>query len=150
MSQPIPVTAESLKAETTEAPQWYGQDESLGPCWIATSGSICRGGYSRVDLRIRGLGGRQKRLSAHILAWILDQLGPMERDELYLAYLEVRASGLQCEHRCESPGCRRPSHLWLCTQQENIQAGKDRALARTEARGSPIENFEPEPWEVEF
>ena len=146
MSEPIPITAESLKAATREAWQWYGQDEKLGPCWEGLDGCACRFGYRRLDLRIRGLGGRQKRLSAHILAWLLDQLGSMERDDLFLAYSEWRASGLQLDHLCDNPACRRPSHLNPCTQQENIAAGKERQylrdLARAESAPIEIEHYE--------
>jgi hypothetical protein len=146
MSQPAPITAETLKAATREAWQWYGQDEKLGPCWCATSGPICRGGYSRLDVRIRGLGGRQVRLSAHIVAWLLDHLGPMERDDLFLAYCEIRASGWQFDHACEEPSCRRPSHLSLVTHKENIARGKERQylrdLARAEAAPMEIEHYE--------
>lgn len=95
MSAPAPLTAETLKAATAEHPQWYGLDPELGPCWVGTDGYACRFGYRRGDYRIRGLVGKQRRLSMHILAWLLDHLGPMERDALYLAYLEFRSSGLQ-------------------------------------------------------
>ena len=143
-----PITAESLKIGAVEADQWYGTDEALGPCWVGQDGYRCRHGYRRIDLRIRGLNGRQKRLSTHILAWLLDQLGPMERDELFLAYLEFRASGLQLDHLCDEPACRRPSHLNPCTQSENIRAGKERAYQRNLTRA--VEHYEPEPSEVEF
>lgn len=148
MSVPIPVTADTLKAATIEAPQWYGLDPVLGPCWVGQDGVACRFGYRRLDLRIRGLNGRQKRLSAHILAWLLDHLGPMQRDELYLAYTEFRASGLQIDHRCDEPACRRPSHLNPCTQAENIAAGKERQyqrdLARAMSNQTPVEYYEDE------
>ena len=151
MSAPAPVTSESLKAGTEPRWQWYGQDEKLGPCWVGQDGAACRFGYRRLDLRIRGMNGRQKRLSAHILAWLLDHLGPMQRDELYLAYCEFRASGLQLDHRCSEPACRRPSHLNPCTQSENIQAGKER-MRQLQIDGyvKPAENYETEPHEIEF
>jgi hypothetical protein len=138
-----PVTAESIRAATVEAPQWYGLDPDLGPCWVGQDGYACRYGYRRLDLRIRGLDGKQKRLSAHILAWLLDCLGPMERDDLYLAYLEFRASGLQLDHLCNEPSCRRPSHLNPCTQSENIRAGLERDYQRCLTR-APVEHYEEE------
>src|ERR1700744_6185069 len=143
VSLPAPLSAETLKGNTREAAQWHGADQALGPCWVATRGYFCRFGYCREDYRIRGLGGKQKRLSTHILAWLLEHLGPLERDDLYLAYLELRASGLQVEHKCESTGCRRPSHLELLTQSENIAASKERAYQRSLARGA-VESFEPD------
>ncbi len=95
-------------------------------------------------MRVRGLNWSTRRLSAHIVAWLLDHLGPMSRDDLWLAYCEVRASGLQYDHRCESPDCIRPSHLSaLVTQSENIMAGKDRAAARWEAKLARIDSEHP-------
>lgn len=149
VTAPAPITADTLKAATFEAPQWYGADEHLGPCWIGQDGARCRFGYLRLDFRIRGLNGRQKRLSAHILAWLLDHLGPMGRDELFLAYLEFRESGLQIDHLCDEPACRRPSHLNPCTQSENILAGRARQYARDLAAG-PVVHYEHDPEEVTF
>lgn len=152
MTAPASITAESLKAATVEADQWYGADDKLGKCWVGQDGAQCRHGYRRLDLRIRGLNGRQKRLSAHILAWLLDHLGPMQRDELFLAYAEFRASGLQLDHLCDEPACRRPSHLNPCTQSENIMAGKDRQylrdLARDLANPRPMDEHDDEPEEA--
>lgn len=144
-----PLTAESLRQATAEADPWYGPDEALGRCWQAVGGRVCRGGYVREDYRVRGLGNRTARLTTHILAWLLDHLGPMERDDLFLAYVEMRASGLQLDHRCENPACRRPSHLILCTQSENIMAGRERSHQRSQARG-PVEHYEDDPALVEF
>jgi hypothetical protein len=146
MSLRAPMSLESLKARTVPRPQWYGEDESLGRCWCANGRGwrFCRGGYARLDVRIRGLDWATRRLTGHVVAWLLDQLGPLSRDDLWLAYCEVRASGLQFDHRCENPDCIRPSHLAaLVTQSENIMAGKDRAQARADARG-PAVIYEPE------
>lgn len=152
MSQPAPITAESLKAATIEAPQWYGADPVLGPCWVGQDGGACRFGYRRLDFRIRSLGGSRKRLSAHILAWLLDHLGPTQREELFLAYAEFRASGMQLDHLCDEPACRRPSHLNPCTQSENIMAGKERQyqrdLARDLAKPRPLDVAHDEPEEA--
>ena len=73
----------------------------------------------------------------------------MQRDELYLAYLEFRASGLQLDHLCSEPACRRPSHLNPCTQSENIMAGRERDYQRALARG-PVDHYEDDPALVEF
>jgi hypothetical protein len=141
-----PLSLESLKARTEPRWQWFGRDLDLGECWCATGRGvrICRGGYARIDVRVRGLGWGTRRLSAHIVAWLLDHLGPLSRDDLWLAYCEVRASGKQFDHRCESPDCIRPSHLAaLVTQSENIMAGKERQYQRDLARG-PAVHYEPE------
>lgn len=134
-------TAEGLKADTEEADPWDGPRPDLGRCWKATRGGACRYGYVRVWLWIGGADGRQKPFTSHILAWLLDHLGPMSRDDLFLAYCELRASGLVIDHICENPGCRRPSHLQPLTQSENIAAGKERQYQRDLARG-PIVHYE--------
>jgi hypothetical protein len=151
MSLRAPLSLESLKAKTDPRWQWFGADETLGECWCASGRGVrlCRGGYARMDVRIRGLGQETRRLSMHLVAWLLDHLGPMSRDDLWLAYCEVRASGLQFDHRCEMPNCIRPSHLAaLVTQSENIMAGKDRSNARALKRDlevpRPLDEYEEE------
>lgn len=154
MSLREPLSLESLKARTEPRWQWYGRDEALGECWCAKGRGvrICRGGYARMDIRVRGLQWGTRRLSMHVVAWLLDHLGPLSRDALWLAYCEVRASGRQFDHECMEPSCIRPSHLnALVTQSENIQAGKDR-MKKLQLDGyvKPAENWEPEPDEIMF
>ncbi len=153
MSLRAPLTLESLKTRTEPRWQWFGEDKALGQCWCATGRGwrFCRGGYARLDVRIRGLDGTQRRLTGHIVAWLLDHLGPLSNDDLWLAYCEVRASGLQFDHCCENPDCIRPSHLAaLVTQSENIMAGRDRAADRDLKNPRPLDNYEPVPEEIMF
>lgn len=65
----------------------------------------------------------------------------MDRVELLHEYVNFRASGLQLDHECHNPSCRRPSHLTPRTQSENIRAGRERDYQRSLARG-PGEHFE--------
>ncbi len=82
----------------------------LGPCWRWTAGLGHRG-YG-----VFSLGGRP--VGAHRVAW-------------ELARGQV-PDGLWVLHRCDSPGCVNPGHLWLGTHADN-DADRD-AKGRT-ARG---------------
>jgi hypothetical protein len=147
-----PLTLDDMTARTEPRDQWFGADAELGQCWCATGRGVrlCRGGYARMDVRVRGLGWGTRRLSMHIVAWLLDHLGPLSRDDLWLAYSEIRASGLQFDHKCSEPSCIRPSHLIpLVTQSENIRAGKERDYLRAIARGQ-VEHYEDDPALIEF
>jgi len=129
-----------LMANVTE----HTVDERLGACWLGTERTgRTRGGYIQVNARVPGLGGRVVHFSAHVLAWVAHETGLMTMDELYLAYLEVRHSGLVLDHECNVRECRRPSHLDPVTQQVNVQRRHERDRNRTRIAA-------PEPEEVEF
>lgn len=101
-------------------------------CWLGQESSKGRGGYRQVNFRIPGRGGRITKFSAHILTWIAHETGFTKLDDLYLAYVEFRCSGLVIDHECEQVACRRPLHLFPCTQSENIRRGRARRAARAE------------------
>lgn len=101
-----------------------------GECWLGPEQSTGRGGYCQASFRVPGLDGRVVKFSAHILAWIACETELVDLDELYLAYLEFRCSGLVIDHECERVACRRPKHLFPCTQRENIMRGRERRAAR--------------------
>jgi hypothetical protein len=105
----------------------------LGECWVGTERSGGRGGYVQASFRVPGLGGRIVKFSAHILTWVAHETGAQTLDELYLAYLEFRHSGLVLDHTCVEPACRRPLHLEAVTQAVNIQRGHERRAARLPA-----------------
>ena len=137
-----PDTLESLLVRTKPGHPWYGPDLALGPCQEGDGGA-CRYGYRRHWYWITGL-GRQVPLTAHLLTWLLDHLGPLKRDELFLAYIELRASGLVIDHICENTPCINPAHLQPLTQSENIAAIKERQYRRDLARG-PVVHYEDDP-----
>lgn len=93
-------------------------------CWLGTERKM--GGrtrcYVRANFRVPGL-GRHVGLSAHILTWVHVQLEaaglPTDIDNLWLAYWELRCSGLELDHLCREPRCRRPDHLEPVTRSEN-------------------------------
>lgn len=108
-------------------------------CWEGAD-TVCKWGYSRLNFRIRGVGHR--KLSAHIATWVAAQLGDADLVDLWWAYVEFRASGLELDHTCVNPRCRRPDHLEPVTHQENVQ--------RSFERRRVLPDVEVEPHEVEF
>lgn len=98
-----------------------------GECWCGTERKV-QGrtrAYKRVNFRVPGLGGRHLGLAAHIVTWVAHELQreglPTDMDSLWLAYWEFRCSGLELDHLCNQPACRRPSHLEPCTRVEQEQ-----------------------------
>ncbi len=118
-----------------------------GECWLGTERERANYGYVRVSLRI---GHRNAKVMAHILMHCIVELRKLGIDEptneeLYLAYLEFRESGLEIDHECNQPACRFPGHLEPVTRIENEKRKHERRAALP-AR----ENVAPEPCEVEF
>jgi hypothetical protein len=124
--------------------------ESAG-CWIGND-PRCRFGYQRLNFYVPGL-AKAVKLTAHIATWLLveaeaEGAGIVTADELYLAYAEFRASGLELDHTCVEPSCRNPIHLEPVTHTENMQRMRDRwAACRAD---SGVEHVEYDPSEVEF
>jgi hypothetical protein len=112
-----------------------------GDCWLGTERERSQYGYVRVNFYIPGL-MRRVKLSAHILARVADETGLTNIDELFLAYHEFRCSGLQLDHTCVAPACRRPDHLEPVTASENTQRMHDRRKV--------LPNIEPAPEEIMF
>lgn len=86
-------------------------------CWIWAA-KRDRGGYGRVNVYVPGL-GKVVILMAHVAALCWLEAGCRCADDLYLAYLEFRASGLELDHECVTPCCIRPCHLTPKTGLEN-------------------------------
>lgn len=140
MRRPSP--AARLAWGVQETRSWCEHD-APGPC-LETGVQRCRGGYERIAAWIHGLEYARVFMTAHVAAWIVKETGAATMDELFLYYREVRESGLQLDHECENPGCRNPDHVHPRTQTENIQAGKDRALARYEKRAPVMQSYDDE------
>ena len=79
----------------------------LGQCWTWT-GSADRRGYGQV----RAAGRGSRLLKAHRVAWAMAN-GPLAPEVLVL-------------HRCDNPGCVRPSHLFEGTQKDNCQDARSK------------------------
>lgn len=88
-------------------------------CW-SWKRQVCRYGYGRFNLYVPGL-QKNKSLSAHIVAFVLIETSALTADDLYLAYLEFRCSGLELDHTCENEGCVNIDHLDPVTRLENEQ-----------------------------
>ena len=80
---------------------WRWVDKS-GDCWLWV-GTRARNGYGTIQ--IGGASGR-RRLT-HRVAWELTN-GPIP-------------AGVHILHRCDTPACVNPDHLWLGTQSDNLR-----------------------------
>lgn len=74
--------------------------DDLFSCWLWT-GYTSPSGYGRIAK------GDRHPILAHRLAWIITY-GPIPK-------------GLLVLHRCDTPACVRPDHLFLGTQRDNVQ-----------------------------
>jgi hypothetical protein len=93
--------------------------ESAQDCWRWTA-RLDREGYGIVNVHTPGL-CRNATLKAHIVGFIWLQVGAVSADDLYLAYKEHSASGLELDHLCGERWCINPDHLELVTGSENCQ-----------------------------
>ena len=103
-----------------------------GECWLGTERkrSGRRGHlYPRVNVRVDG---KHRALQAHIVVWVWCELRVLfgrepSLNELWWAYWEVRCSGLEVDHRCNEPACRRPDHLQAATRHEQEAFKRERS-----------------------
>lgn len=86
-------------------------------CWRWTA-KRDRWGYGRLNVWVPGM-GQVVTLMAHIAAYVWLEAGCECADDLYLAYIELQASGLELDHGCVHPCCIRPDHLEPMTPQQN-------------------------------
>ena len=110
-------------------------------CWHGVGGTCCRYGYRRLNTYIPGLKAK-RQLTAHIATWLCVQLNPqapweVSTDDLFLAYCEFRASGLELNHTCHNTGCRNPAHLQPMTHAENCRERTEWYRALRDARPDP-------------
>ena len=102
-----------MKCDTFLRRFWGRVDKSQG-CWIWT-GMRSEKGYGRLI-------SDGKRVRAHRVAWELDNGIPVP-------------PGLDVLHRCDTPPCCNPAHLFLGTQAENL-ADRDRKGRAVYRRGT--------------
>jgi len=96
-------------------------------CWNWTAKRGQHGTkYGRFTLYVPGLMQRVV-LTAHVAMYVLSEIGGLVSvDEFYLAYLELRCSGLEVDHKCVNMRCLFPDHLEAVTKLVNIQRRDDR------------------------
>lgn len=96
------------------------EPENEQGCWIGRETKTCKYGYKRINLYVPGLQDRVA-VTSHVLLWVCLESGVFSADDLYLAYLEFRESGLTIDHLCYNTGCRNPDHLEAKTFIDNIR-----------------------------
>lgn len=99
-----------------------------GGCW-AWTGKRDKWGYGRINIYVPGL-QRVVTLMAHICAWVWLEARCACANDLYLAYQELQASGLELDHLCNGPACIYPDHHDPVTGSENCQRRNQRARTR--------------------
>ena len=97
---------------TPEERFWKKVNKTEG-CWLWTGG---HNGVGYGIIRVWAV-----RSYAHRFSWVLHN-GPVPE-------------GLQVLHRCDVPACVRPDHLFLGTQQANVDDMRNKGRARGSPRG---------------
>lgn len=88
-------------------------------CWLWT-GKRDRWLYGRLNVYVPGLRERVT-VQAHLAVFVCFEAQPGNADEFWLAYLELRHSGLELDHLCVSPLCVHPDHTEPVTPAENCR-----------------------------
>lgn len=95
------------------------EPENEQACWL-WNGKHDRSWYGRLNVYVPGLAGRVT-VSAHVAAFVCLWAQPQNADEFWLAYLEMRHSDLEVDHKCNDPRCINPDHHAPVTASENCK-----------------------------
>jgi len=102
---------EIIKCVNFESLLYYDDDIIDSHCWI-WKGNTDKDGYGKLSL------GKQQWIFAHRFSYKI-HIGPIEK-------------GLCICHKCDTPGCVNPNHLFMTTSIQNI---KDRHMKKRDASG---------------
>lgn len=108
---------ERLVANTHEP----GNDQA---CWV-WSAQRDRWGYPRFNVRLP-FRPYPVTLMAHLAAYVIAEAPPETPLDFWLAYLELRCSGLELDHTCNNESCIHPDHLDPVTRSVNCQRREQR------------------------
>lgn len=102
---------------------WSRVDLGAGPdgCWLWLGSTNVRG-YGQIRREPEGNALRGAKTTTHRAAWELTY-GPIP-------------DGLHVCHRCDTPRCVNPAHLWLGTHAENLADMKAKGRAARGERSS--------------
>jgi hypothetical protein len=92
-------------------------------CW-RWKARLDREGYGIVNVYVPGL-KRNASMKAHIVSHLCLTLGRLSADDLFLAYKEHSASGLELDHLCREQWCIFPDHLEVVTGSINCERKYD-------------------------
>lgn len=95
------------------------EPENGQACWL-WRGKGCGAGYGRLNLWVPGL-RKHVTLQAHVALYVVVHSEAETADDLWLAYHELRCSGLEVDHLCWQTGCINPDHLEAVTRSENCR-----------------------------
>lgn len=102
------------------------EPENDQACW-RWRGRLDKEGYGHINLYVPGRmrrRGDNVTLKSHIVSWLISSDESREfiesANDLYLAYQELRASGLEIDHACVCTSCAFVDHLGLVTRKANV------------------------------
>lgn len=93
------------------------EPENGQSCWL-WSGKRGGGQYGRVNIYVPGIAATVT-MQAHLALYLCVHSDAMTPDELFLAWQEIKHSGLEIDHCCYQAHCINPDHLEAVTPSEN-------------------------------
>lgn len=94
------------------------EPQNAQACWIWLGEKGSGGRYGRLSLRVHG---KHFKVQAHIAMFIVLEAQPETPWDFYLAWQELKASGLELDHLCNMDLCCAPDHLEAVTPSENCK-----------------------------
>lgn len=103
------------------------EPENYNQCWLWRS-KCDDWGYGQINVYVPMVGGNVT-MKAHIAQWCWIEADCFNANDLYLAYQELQASGLELDHTCVTRHCINIDHIDLVTSAENSQRRNQRIAA---------------------